>query len=399
MVHNPGFIVVWLVSLQMIWQCQQLVCHGLPQEPRSLRLAINPVPLDYKIPKFAILLENTPHKITDDMVAAILSPILEETLFDSLGGVQTQSHRLLLAQAYVEEEEENGEGRRRRLNETLYNDDTMVEAIQTNATVSNNTVTNGDIKDTNNTTNDTNTATNTDNNTTAVIPTTKIIVKGGRVSFKRTPPLEKVPEVIEDGINYKLIKRLPQDQIWGSITKVTFVHIATTTTSPLDPTLPQEDSYAPDEVDTPPSSPNDDKEDDPTITTTESSWFDDLPWINVIAGPIVILLGLALIFVARRSRQQQQQQHQQLKDTSFETQETSADQHDDDDDNMTTATTETQNFQYLAKSQYLASEETFERNSRLAIKKDMLESDWFSGRLEVLSETASETSSSKGGFV
>ncbi|CAJ1937085.1 unnamed protein product, partial [Cylindrotheca closterium] len=49
---------------------------------------------------------------------------------------------------------------------------------------------------------------------------------------------------------------------------------------------------------------------------------------------------------------------------------------DEEDDAKSMATTETQNHQYLAKSQYLASEETFERNSKLAVKKDMLESEW-----------------------
>ncbi|CAJ1933527.1 unnamed protein product [Cylindrotheca closterium] len=365
---SNGMAYLWLFMLPLCWQCQQLVCQAetathvsihnaqqhLQQLQRSLRVSQdeNDQGLEYKIPKFSILLEPTPHEITDDMVASVLSPILEETLFDSLGGVQTQSNRLLLAQAYVEEQQYENDGE------------------------------------------NTNTNTNTNTNN-----TTLIIVKGGLVNFKRTPPLEKVPEVIEDGINFKLVNNLPKDSIFfGSIERATFVGFF----EPQQPLVPDDSNNNNNNInnDDPPQnnppglistvspsnspatvSNNKSNNLEEQVDGNDNDEHDDLTeWmIKIVGGTIAILLGFGLLFLAQKQRSKRQHEESQaLKNMSFETAQLEGLDMDDDeeDDAKSMATTETQNHQYLAKSQYLASEETFERNSKLAVKKDMLESEW-----------------------
>lgn len=356
--------------------------------------------MSYKISKFVIVLQPTPRKITDDMVASVLGPILEETLFNVMGGAQTQSKGVLLAHAFVEEiveggEEEGNDDDTRRLQ---LPGSTQGETItRTSSTLGNrflleeekmsNTIAN------NRTTRANDTTTTIVNSTEQ--PSTKIIVKGGLISFKFKPPVEEIPKVIEAGINDDLVANLPKDNpFFSPITSATFATIQSMRPPPLmiSPTeRPMESPTA--EHSSPPfhppellatMSPGDRTIGNNNDPVTESN---GASWIGANVATFVVLFGVGIIAIAiaiaiARRRRRKRQHHTKLQDTSFETKGTQDDEEEGEDgDNKsmsewTTATTETQNHQYLCKSQYLASEETFARNSLVAVKKDMLESEW-----------------------
>jgi hypothetical protein len=278
--------------------------------------------VQYKISRFGIVLEPTIHKITDDLVASFLSPVIEATIFDALGGEHTQSTYVLLTPAFVDDGD-----RRRQLSTT------SDETTNSNSTT--------------------------------------IIVKGGLVNFRTQPPTEEVLGVIRAGINENLVRNLPGNSAFQGITTATF----------LDLKDPEERPVL--------VSPNDTANDNGNSEQPSSSTSDVLFIVFGTTGFLLSLSGLVLL-TRRMRKERNQEETNALKDISFESQDTidttsqqqQQQEYDDDDDNKsvnsewTTATTETENNQNLAKSQYLAAEESFERNSLMAVKKDMLQSEW-----------------------
>jgi Sec-independent protein translocase protein TatA len=293
--------------------------------------------VQYKISRFGIVLEPTMHTITDELVASFLSPVIEATLFDALGGKHTQSTYVLLTPAFVEDSD-----RRRQLSTT--SDETEL--------------------------------TNSNSNSTTI--STTIIVKGGLVNFRTQPPTEEVLGVIRAGINENLVGNLPGNSAFQGITIATF----------LD--LKDKEEMAPPVVVSPNTNGND--KDDGNSEQPPSSISDVLFVVFGTTGLLLILSGLVLLN-RRMQKERNQEERKSLKDISFETQGTNdttsqqeeqqqQQQPDDDDDNKsvnsewTTVPTETENKQSLAKSHYLAAKESFERNSLMGVKKDMLQSEW-----------------------
>lgn len=271
--------------------------------------------VQYKISRFGIVLEPTYHKITDDMVTSFLSPVIEATLFDALGGDRTQSTFVLLASAFVEG------GDRRQLTET------------TNSTT--------------------------------------IIVKGGLINFRSRPPADEVPGVIREGINEDLVHNLPDNIAFEGIKSATFLPLNNEQLGTAPPVLVSPNTNA-----------NSNKEQASTSTS-------DILFVVLGSSGLLLLLAGMVLRTRRMRKERLPEESKSLKDTSFETQGTndaSTDQmpsqeyqYDDDNRSVNSEwTSATTDHQYLAKSQYLAAEETFQRNSLMAVKKDMLQSEWSS---------------------
>jgi hypothetical protein len=286
--------------------------------------------VQYKISRFGIVLEPTIHKITDDLVASFLSPVIEATLFDALGGEHTQSTYVLLTPAFVE--------------------------LSTSTTSGETTKSNFDSN------------------------STTIIVKGGLVNFKSQPPTEEVLGVIRAGINENLVGNLPGNSAFQGITTATFLDLKESqlpATAPPVLVSPNDNDSANDESEQP-----------------FSSTADILFIVFGTTGFLLLLSGLILL-TRRMQKERNQEETKSLNNISFDTQGTNdttsqqqqqqlqppQQQYDDDDNKSvnsewTTATTEIENNQNLAKTQYLAAQESFERNSLMGVKKDMLQSEW-----------------------
>jgi Sec-independent protein translocase protein TatA len=291
--------------------------------------------VQYKISRFGIVLEPTIHKITDDLVASLLSPVIEATLFDALGGEHTQSTYVLLTPAFVEDGD-----RRRQLSTTSTSDET----------------------------------TNSSSNSTT------IIVKGGLVNFRTQPPTGEVLGVIRAGINENLVSNLPGNSAFQGITAATFFDLK-------DKEETEQLHTVPPVLVSPNTNDNDNdngNSEQPSISTSDV--------LFVVFGTTGLLLLLSGLVLLTRRKERNQDETKSLKDISFETQDTNdttsqqdtndttsqqqQQQQYDDDDNKSVNSTETENNQYLVKSHYLAAEESFERNSLMAVKKDMLQSEW-----------------------
>lgn len=308
----------------------------------------------YKISRFGIKLYPTSHRITDETVASFLSPVIEATLFESLGGAYTQSSYVLLAQAFVSDDDSY----RRHLSDT---------------------------------------------NSTATTTTTTIIVKGGLITFKTQPPAEQVPEVIERGINENLVRNLPDTDVFQGITSATFLALEEQVVEKFNGELQDQ---AP-------------TQGDATPADAETSTILGTGILQIVLGTLGVIFIFAGLLVLTRKQYYRKGESSSSSAPPLEGKsKTLGDDASADDDNKasqtshfrtlsgdddnksinsewTTATTETQNHQFLAKSQYLAAGETFERNSLLAIKKDMLQCEWTTSKLPNIGETQFEQATEK----
>eukprot|EP00980_Cylindrotheca_fusiformis_P027139 scaffold19016_cov147-Cylindrotheca_fusiformis.AAC.3 len=281
----------------------------------------------YKISRFGILLEPTPNAITDDIVESLLSPVLEATLFHALGGEHTQSSYVLLAAAFVEGD------RRRQLQQ------------ESNST------------------------------------TTTIIVKGGLVNFRSQQPAEEVRQAIRDAIEENLVPNLPKNVAFEGVSNATYLSLNSTTHND-EPVV----DVSPD------SNANDSEEGEgeepmstPTTATTTLSASEIVFFVLASTGLLLLLIAVTLLALKIRKRRLLEQQFSSkiLQDFSSDKQGSKKDPNQDDIDEEEEEEEEdikrshSQDNPYLF-SQYLAAEETFERNTLMAVKKDMLQSEWSS---------------------
>lgn len=318
----------------------------------------------YTIEKFGVLLQSTSSIsqnetdiiFTDDLVDSILAPTIQQTLYNALGGHMTQVTPLVLSHVYTE----GNEQRHRNLE----------------------------------TSNDT-----TNTNTT-------IVVTGGIVYFKTPPPVERLPGVIQTAINEKLLLNMQEIEQLAGVTSCEYVEVE------------EEDTVQYDESNNKKKSLNNNI----LIQIV----------LGGIAGGLFIMTAVLLLIRSKQSSgdkdgvvEEADIESTYLDDTSLpqdkkgQGDDATTDHEDENGDenkskqmeddqtvndtgsvvsNMsewTSATSDTQ--AYIQKSQYSAAREIFQRNANVSLKKDMLESQFFSGspaRLKEIPETTSESSGS-----